>query len=141
MTGKLEWLESQDDGKARTTGKPERPDWSLRQYIGERNVYFLNRQRGPNYWDFADFLGVHLASPIHKEYWMRQYIGAIIIERNIFVLLCLLLNNRLLILLDWAETEIRFYRKTTCSIWIHPRSPIQRLSSPLSFLFLVTIYL
>jgi hypothetical protein len=42
---------------------------------------------------FADFWGFRLASPIHKEYSMGQYIGAVITESKIFALPCLLPIN------------------------------------------------
>jgi hypothetical protein len=46
-------------------------------------VHFLSRQHRPIIEISLNFFGVSLALPIHKEYSMRQYIGAVICEDRI----------------------------------------------------------
>jgi len=85
---------------ARTTGnpelseKPERPDWSLHQYIGGKIVQFLNRQLGPNLqneysnkWHFCGFFGGFALHHLFIKNIRCASIGAVIIDRNICIAL------------------------------------------------------
>jgi hypothetical protein len=130
MTGQLERPDSRNDRKAGMTGKPvrreSRNDWidlcanilAEGMFVSWIGIVGLIIEISRIFWGFT----WHYLHVFIKNIGCGQYIGKIIIERDIFVFLCLLLKNHLLILLDWAETEIRFLQENDMFKMNHSRS-------------------
>ncbi len=94
----------------------------LRQYISETIVYFLNSKADQIYRVniqsieiLQGFGGILLTFTYSNVNQMRQYIGAVIAERNILSPLCLSAKTSPINLAVASENGNKFYTKMTLS--------------------------